>query len=225
MMVIKLLLFALTLQIFSCEENYYIKIGDKEFPFTLKDTAVAKELKAKFPLEVEMTKLNDNEIYYRFDSSFTTNTKSVGTINIGDIYLYQSDYLVLFYKTFTTSYQYSEIGSLSSTDGLAEAIGSNSRVKVQWLVRNSQENNTNTTSNNDTKTDNTSNDSTQTDNTSSETTKVDTPTNNTTPTNNSNPTDQATDDDNFHRFNTTFNSSFFWQLSILVFIALILILI
>ena len=43
------------------------------------------------------------------------------------------------------------------------------------------------------------------------------------PTNNSNPTDQATDDNNFNRFNTTFNSSLFWKLSILVFIALILI--
>ena len=184
---------------------------------------MAKELKDKFPLEVEMTKLNDNEIYYRFDSSFATNTKSVGTINIGDIYLYQSDYLVLFYKAFTTSYQYSEIWSLSSSDGLAEAIGSNSRVKVQWLIRNTQENNTNTTSKNDTKTDNTSNDSTQIDSTSSETTKIDIPTNNTTPTNNSNPTDQATDDDNFNRFNTTFNSSFLWKISILVFITLILI--
>ena len=42
------------------EEIYYIKIGDKEFLFTLKDTVVAKELKAKFPFEIEITKLNDN---------------------------------------------------------------------------------------------------------------------------------------------------------------------
>ena len=211
MMVIKLFLLALILQNFSCEESYYIKIGDKEFPFTLKDTAVANELKAKFPLEIEMTNLNGNEIYYRFDSSFTTNTKSVGTINIGDIYLYQSDCLVLFYKTFTTSYQYSEIGSLSNTDGLAELIGSNSKVKVEWLVRNAQENNTNTPSNNDPKTDNTS----------SETTKTEIPT--TTPAKDSTPTDQPTDDSNFTRFNTTFNGSLFWKSSLLLFIELIFI--
>ena len=208
MMLISLFLLALIFQNFSCEESYYIKIGDKEFPFTLKDTAVANELKAKFPLEIDMTKLNDNEIYYRFDTSFTTNAKSVGTINIGDIYLYQSDCLVLFYKTFTTSYQYSEIGSLSSTDGLAEAIGSKSTVKVEWLARN-----TNTPSTNDTKTDNTS----------SDTTKTDTPTNNTAPGKNSTSTDQATDDANFNRFNTTINSSLFWNSSLLLFIALILI--
>ena len=114
----------------------------------------------------------------------------------------------MFYKTFTTSYQYSEIGSLSSTDGLAEAIGSNSTVKVEWFVRNTQENNTNTPSI----------DSTQTDKTSSETTN---PT--TTPTNNSNPTDQSTDDDNFNRFNKTFNNSSFSSLSLLLFISLIFI--
>ena len=208
MMLINLFLLALFFQNFSCEESYYIKIGDKEFPFTLKDTAVANELKAKFPLEIDMTKLNDNEIYYRFDTSFTTNTKSVGTINIGDIYLYQSDCLVLFYKTFTTSYQYSEIGSLSSTDGLAEAIDSKSTVKVEWFTRN-----TNTPSNNDTKTDNTS----------SDTTKTDTPTNNTTPAKNSTSTNQTTDDDNFNRFNRTFNSSLFLNPSLLLFISLIFI--
>ena len=208
MMLISLFLLALFFQNFSCEESYYIKIGDKEFPFTLKDTAVANELKAKFPLEIDMTKLNDNEIYYRFDTSFTTNTKSVGTINIGDIYLYQSDCLVLFYKTFTTSYQYSEIGSLSSTDGLAEAIDSKSTVKVEWFTRN-----TNTPSNNDTKTDNTS----------SDTTKTDTPTNNTTPAKNSTSTNQTTDDDNFNRFNKTFNSSLFLNPSLLLFISLIFI--
>ena len=211
MMLISLFLLALIFQNFSCEESYYIKIGDKEFPFTLKDTAVANELKAKFPLEVDMTNLNGNEIYYNFDSSFTTNTKSVGTINIGDIYLYQSDYLVLFYKTFTTSYQYSEIGSLSNTDGLAEVISSNSKVKVEWLVRNAQENNTNTPSNNDPKTDNTS----------SETTKTEIPT--TTPAKDSTPTDQPTDDSNFTRFNTTFNGSLFWKFSLLLFIELIFI--
>ena len=208
MMLISLFLLALIFQNFSCEESYYIKIGDKEFPFTLKNTAVANELKAKFPLEIDMTKLNDNEIYYRFDTSFTTNTKSVGTINIGDIYLYQSDCLVLFYKTFTTSYQYSEIGSLSSTDGLAEAIDSKSTVKVEWFTRN-----TNTPSNNDTKTDNTS----------SDTTKTDTPTNNTTPAKNSTSTNQTTDDDNFNRFNKTFNSSLFLNPSLLLFISLIFI--
>jgi hypothetical protein len=135
MMLIKLFLLVLIFQNFSCEESYYIKIGDKEFPFTLKDTAVANELKAKFPLEVDMTNLNGNEIYYNFDSSFTTNTKSVGTINIGDIYLYQSNVLVLFYKTFTTSYSYTKIGKVIDPNELDTLIGSDNTVEVQWFIK------------------------------------------------------------------------------------------
>ena len=172
---------------------------------------MANELKAKFPFEVEMTNLNDNEIYYKFDSDFTTNRKSVGTINTGDIYLFQSDYLVLFYKTFTTTYQYSEIGSLSNTDGLADVIGSNDKVKVEWCVKSTQENSSTT---NEIKTDSTTNDSTKPDNT----------TNNNSPEANSTNTNQ-TDDDNIIRYNTTSNKSSFWKLNFFAFISLILIII
>ena len=132
----KIYLILIILPILSCEDNLFIKIGDKTFPFTLKDTAAANELKNKLPFKVEMTKLNDNEIYYQFSQSFTTDMKSVGTINTGDIYLYQNNYLVLFYKTFTTTYSYTEIGKLSTTEGLADAIGSNSPVIVEWHLNN-----------------------------------------------------------------------------------------
>ena len=57
---------------------------------------------------------------------------------LGDIYLYQSDCLVLFYKTFTTSYQYTEIGKLKYTTGLDSNIGSGN-VEVQWLKKSSSE--------------------------------------------------------------------------------------
>ncbi len=133
----KSFIFIIFFNIILSEDNYYIKIGNKEFPFILKDTAASNELKAKLPFKVEMTKLNGNEIFYKFNNSFTTNIKSVGTINTGDIYLYQTDYLVLFYKTFSTSYSYSEIGKLTNIEGLEDAIGSDSKVTVEWCLNNS----------------------------------------------------------------------------------------
>ena len=142
MKLLKLFIFNIIL-ILSYEDNYYVKIGDKTFPFTLKDTTAANQLKEKLPFKVQMTSLNNNEIYYQFNSQFTTDTKSVGTINTGDIYLYQSDYLVLFYKTFSTSYSYSEIGKLTNTNGLADAIGSSSSIEVEWGKDNSKSNNSN----------------------------------------------------------------------------------
>ena len=56
---------------------------------------------------------------------------------MGDIYLYQSNYLVLFYKTFSTSYSYSEIGKLKDASGLDTTIGS-SDVDVEWFKKNSE---------------------------------------------------------------------------------------
>ena len=135
MKVLQMFIFFIIFFFLSCEDNYFIKIRDKTFPFILKDTTAANELKQKLPLKLKMTKLNDNEIYYQFTyEHFTTNTKSVGSINIGDIYLYQSNYLVLFYKTFSTSYSYSDLGQLTDTNGLVEAIGSSSSIEVEWCL-------------------------------------------------------------------------------------------
>ena len=77
-----------------------------------------------------MNNLNGNEVYYYFNGdSFKTNQQSVGTINQGDIYLYQTNCLVLFYKTFTTSYSYTKIGKVINPEGLDTLIGS-SNVEV-----------------------------------------------------------------------------------------------
>ena len=56
---------------------YFIIIGEKAFPFTLKDTAATNELKENLPFEIQMTKMNNNEIYYKFNEKFITEIKSV----------------------------------------------------------------------------------------------------------------------------------------------------
>ncbi len=138
MMPKKILIIALIIQIIAGEEEYYIKINDKEFEFEFKDTEVANQIKSKLPFTVKMTNLNGNEVYYQFSGeSFTPNHKAVGTINMGDIYLYQSNYLVLFYKTFTTSYSYTEIGKLKDATGLDTIIGS-SDIEIEWFKTNTE---------------------------------------------------------------------------------------
>ena len=118
------------------EEQYYLKIKDKEYQIQLEDNATVNKIKSKFPLTITMTNLNSNEVYYYFTGeSFPTNIKSVGTINQGDIYLYQSNCLVLFYKTFTTSYSYTKIGKVIAPNGLDTLIGSDKTVEVQWFIK------------------------------------------------------------------------------------------
>ncbi len=142
------------------EITYYIEIGEKKFPFKFKNTNTANEIKSKIPFTIQMTNLNGNEVYYYFSETFTTDIKSVGTINIGDIYLYQNNCLVLFYKTFTTTYSYTTVGSITNTEGLADAIGSGS-VTVSWKssADKDNDNESDDDSNEDSKEDNNDNNS------------------------------------------------------------------
>lgn len=87
------------------------------------DSPCAQQFLDKLPLTLTMNELNGNEKYYRFSEAFTSSPESVGSINLGDIMLYQSDYLVLFYDSFNTSYTYTRLGYITDTAGLKEAVG------------------------------------------------------------------------------------------------------
>ena len=122
------------------EEQYYIKIKDKEYQIELESSETANQIKSKLPFTIPMNNLNGNEVYYYFDESFKTNQQSVGTINQGDIYLYQDKCLVLFYKTFTTTNTYTKIGKVINPEGLDTLIGSDN-VEVMWFIKSESEEN------------------------------------------------------------------------------------
>ena len=105
------------------EEGIVIKIGDREFKATLYDNKTAKAFKEKLPMELTMQELNGNEKYYYLDDSLPTNAERVGTIHRGDIMLYGSSCVVLFYETFDTSYSYTKIGHIDDVTNLSEAVG------------------------------------------------------------------------------------------------------
>ena len=100
-----------------------VKVGDKEFTITLYDNETAAAFKAMLPMTLDMNELNGNEKYYNLPNKLPTNTENVGTINAGDIMLYGSNCIVLFYKTFNTSYSYTRIGHINDVTGLAGAVG------------------------------------------------------------------------------------------------------
>ncbi len=103
-----------------------IKIGATLFTATLHDNATATAFKAMLPLTVNMSELNRNEKYYNFSGSLPTAAIRPGTIHSGDLMLYGSNYLVLFYKTFTSSYSYTPIGTIDNPAGLETAVGTGS---------------------------------------------------------------------------------------------------
>jgi hypothetical protein len=79
-----------------------IKIGAKTFNATLYDNVTATAFKAMLPLTLRMDELNGNEKKYDFSNSLPIESFNLKTINSGDLMIWGSNTLVLFYKTFPT---------------------------------------------------------------------------------------------------------------------------
>jgi hypothetical protein len=103
-----------------------IKIGTNTFTATFYNNATATAFKAKLPMTIIMTELNGNEKYFDLSDNLPTNASNPGTIQTGDLMLYGSNTVVLFYKTFSTSYNYTRLGRIDNPSGLAAALGSGS---------------------------------------------------------------------------------------------------
>ena len=107
------------------EDNRTMKmtIGERVFHIDLVDNKTTEKLRKMLPFEIEMSELNGNEKYHYFDSSLPTDSHNPGRIEVGDVMLYGSSCLVLFYESFDTSYSYTRIGKTKDTSGLKEALG------------------------------------------------------------------------------------------------------
>ena len=109
-----------------------ITVGRNSFSATLYNNATATAFKAKLPLTINMSELNGNEKYFDLPDNLPTNASNPGTIQTGDVMLYGSNTLVLFYKSFSTSYSYTRLARIDNPSGLAAALGSgNITVKFE----------------------------------------------------------------------------------------------
>lgn len=111
-----------------------ITVNNAIFTATLEDNDTTKALIKQLPLTVDMSDLNGNEKYKNLASNLRADKSSCpGRINEGDLMLYGDDCLVIFYKTFNTSYSYVKLGHIDNTSGLNKALGSGS-VKITFSV-------------------------------------------------------------------------------------------
>lgn len=108
-----------------------IKIGEQTFSVTLEDNNTARAFVALLPMTVSMTELNGNEKYYYLEKNLPTESSRPGTIRAGDLMLYGSNCVVLFYETFSSSYSYTRIGHIDNPSELASVVG-NGNVTVTF---------------------------------------------------------------------------------------------
>ena len=105
-----------------------IKINDKEYIVDLENNETVRKLVSILPLDLTMSELNGNEKYVYLDKSLPTNSSNPKKINAGDVMLFGDNCLVVFYKSFDTSYSYTKIGHI---DNLPDLGSGNIDVKIE----------------------------------------------------------------------------------------------
>lgn len=97
-----------------------IIINEKTYNATLEDNETTRKFISLLPIQFNMNELNGNEKYIYIDTSLPINSSNPRHINAGDIMLYGNNCLVIFYKSFDTSYNYTKIGHIDNLDDLGK---------------------------------------------------------------------------------------------------------
>ena len=100
-----------------------IQSRNKIFTARLLDNRSSQALLTLLPLTISMIELNRNEKYYALLKDLPTQSQQVRTINNGDLMLYGSNTLVLFYESFNTPYSYTKLGYIEDVSELANTLG------------------------------------------------------------------------------------------------------
>lgn len=108
------------------ESRMWMTIGERRFAVTLADTDAARAFAARLPLTLDMTDLNGNEKKFDLPTALPANPSRPGTIRNGDIMLYGTNTVVVFYLTFDSPYSYTRLGRVDDAAGLAQALGERS---------------------------------------------------------------------------------------------------
>ena len=103
-----------------------LTVNNKIFSATLENNETTRELISMFPMTLNMSELNSNEKDNYLDTDLTTNSSRQSRINAGDIKLYGSNCLVVFYESFNTSYSYTNLGTVDDVDVFVSELGNGS---------------------------------------------------------------------------------------------------
>jgi hypothetical protein len=110
-----------------------ITVGTNFFTATLYNNATVTAFQSRLPMTINMSELNGNEKYFDLPNNLPANASNRSVIQTGDLMLYGSNTLVLFYQSFSTSYSYTRLAGVDNPSGLAAALGSGT-ITVKFEV-------------------------------------------------------------------------------------------
>ena len=100
--------------------NINVVIDEKTYNAILEENKTVQSFINMLPQEYNMSELNGNEKYIYLDQTLPTNSYNPKHIEKGDIMLYGDNCLVVFYKSFDTSYSYTKIGHIENLPDLED---------------------------------------------------------------------------------------------------------
>lgn len=110
-----------------------LSIKGIRFTIDLANNETASAFANMLPLKVEMSELNGNEKYVYLNTTLPAKGTNPKTIEAGDVMLYGSDCLVVFYKSHPTTYSYTRIGKINDVTKFAETVG-NGSIDAEFLL-------------------------------------------------------------------------------------------
>ncbi len=105
------------------ERRVWMAVGERHFSITLADNEAARAFAAQLPLALDMPDLNGNEKHAKLPKALPAKDSRPGTIHLGDVMLWSSDSVVVFYRTFDSPYAYTRLGRIDEAASLPEVLG------------------------------------------------------------------------------------------------------
>ena len=104
----------------SRDVNVVININNKSYKVNLEENNTVDEFIKMLPKEFNMKELNGNEKYVNIDKNLPTETYYPKHIEAGDIMLFGDNCVVVFYKSFDTTFGYTKIGHVDNIEDLGK---------------------------------------------------------------------------------------------------------
>lgn len=99
-----------------------LTIGSSVFTASILDNPTVSAFRSLLPLNLRLSDLNGNEKYADLSTALPTAATDPGSTRAGDLMLYGSRTLVLWYEDYSTTYTYTRIGAIEDSRGLAATV-------------------------------------------------------------------------------------------------------